>query len=129
MSWSGDYATARARGRAAGVFLNLAFTIPREGANAAYDALLIPAGAPHPKAAHAFLNHMLDPRVIAQVTNEIHYANDNAAAAAYVDRAILDDPAVYPPAQVRARLYLSGQADPALERLRTRTWTRIKTAR
>jgi putrescine transport system substrate-binding protein len=129
MSWSGDYATARARARAAGVVLNLAFTIPKEGSNASYDALLIPAGAPHPLAAHAFLNYILQPRVIAQITNYIHYANDNLAANAYVEPAILDDPAVYPPPQVEARLYLSQEADPALERLRTRTWTRIKTAR
>jgi putrescine transport system substrate-binding protein len=129
MSWSGDYATARARARAAGVILNLAFTIPKEGSNASYDALLIPVGAPHPLAAHAFLNYMLEPRVIAQVTNDIHYANDNRAARAFVDPAILDDPAVYPPPQVEARLYLSDEADPALERLRTRTWTRVKTAR
>ena len=128
MSWSGDYATARARARAAGVILNLAFTIPKEGSNASYDALLIPAGAPHPLAAHAFLNYILEPRVIAEITNDIHYANDNLAASAYVDPAILEDPAVYPPPQVEARLYLSEEADPALERLRTRTWTRIKTA-
>jgi putrescine transport system substrate-binding protein len=129
MSWSGDYAAARARARAAGVVVNLAFTIPKEGANASYDALLIPAGAPHPQAAHAFLNYMAEPRVIAAVTNDIHYANDNTAAAAFVDPAILKDPAIYPPQEVQARLYLSGEADPALERLRTRTWTRIKTQR
>ena len=34
MSWSGDYATSRARARAAGVDVHLAFTVPREGANA-----------------------------------------------------------------------------------------------
>ncbi len=129
MSWSGDYATARARARAAGVNVDLAFTIPKEGSNASYDALLIPAGAPHPLAAHAFLNYLLEPRAIAEVTNDIHYANDNRAASAFVDPAILNDPAVYPPPQVEARLYLSKEADPALERLRTRTWTRIKTAR
>jgi len=128
MSWSGDYATARARARAAGVLLNLAFTIPKEGSNASYDALLIPAGAPHPLAAHAFLDYILEPRVIAEITNTIHYANDNRAASAYVDPAILEDPAVYPPPSVEARLYQSEEADPALERLRTRTWTRIKTA-
>ncbi len=127
MSWSGDYATSRARAQAAGIDVPLAFTVPREGANGSYDAWLIPADAPHPLAAHRFLNYMLEPRVIAAVTNDIHYANDNAAASAYVDPAILADPAVYLPPQVEARLYHSAEADPALERLRTRTWTRIKT--
>ena len=127
MSWSGDYATSRARAKAAGVDVNLAFTVPKEGANASYDALLIPADAPHPLAAHKFLNFIMQPRVIAQITNEIHYGNDNRAANPYVDPQILNDPAIYPPPQVEARLYESTEAGPALERLRTRTWTRIKT--
>src|SRR5215831_13226711 len=127
MSWSGDYATSRARARAAGIDVPLAFTVPKEGANGSYDAWLIPADAPHPLAAHKFLNYMLDPRVIAGVTNYIHYANDNAAADAYVDPQIRADPAVYLPPSVEARLYHAEEAGPALERLRTRTWTRIKT--
>src|SRR5262252_602703 len=127
MSWSGDYATSRARATAAGIDVPLAFTVPKEGANGSYDAWLIPADAPHPLAAHKFLNYMLEPRVIAAVTNDIHYANDNSAADAYVDPQIRADPAVYLPPAVEARLYHAAEAGAALERLRTRTWTRIKT--
>jgi putrescine transport system substrate-binding protein len=127
MSWSGDYATSRARAQAAGIEVHLAFTVPKEGANASFDALLIPADAPHPQAAHRFLNFILEPQVIAAITNEIHYANDNRAANAYVKAELLNDPSIYPPPAVEARLYQSGEVAPALERLRTRTWTRIKT--
>ena len=127
MSWSGDYQTALARAKAAGVTINLAFTVPREGANAWYDAWLVPAGAPHPEAAYRFLNYMLDPKVIAETTNEIHYGNDNLAANAYVDPAILNNPAIYPTPEMAKRLYPSREVSAATERLRTRTWTRIKT--
>jgi putrescine transport system substrate-binding protein len=127
MSWSGDYATSRARARAAGVDVHLAFTVPQEGANGSFDAWLIPADAPHPLAAHRFLNYILEPRVIAAITNEIHYANDNRAADAYVNPQILNDPTVYPSPAVETRLYTAREVGPALERLRTRTWTRIKT--
>jgi putrescine transport system substrate-binding protein len=127
MSWSGDYVTSRARARAAGVDVHLAFTVPKEGANGSFDAWLIPADAPHPQAAHEFLNFMLEPRVIAAITNEIHYANDNRAADAYVNPEILNDPTIYPTPAIEARLYTAREAGPALERLRTRTWTRIKT--
>ena len=129
MSWSGDYAAAKARAKAAGVEVNLAFTVPKEGANASFDALLIPVDAPHPEAAHRFLNFILEPRVIADITNEIHYGNDNLASTPYVDPKILNDPAIYPTAEMAARLYESAEVNPALERIRTRTWTRIKTAR
>lgn len=127
MSWSGDYATSRARAQAAGVDVHLAFTVPKEGANGSFDAWLIPADAPHPLAAHKFLNYILEPRVIAAITNEIHYGNDNRAADAYVNPQILNDPTVYPSPAVETRLYTAREAGPALERLRTRTWTRIKT--
>ncbi len=128
MSWSGDYATIKARARAAGIDLPIAFTVPKEGANGSFDALLIPKDAPHPDAAYAFLNFILEPRVIAQITNYIHYANNNRAADRFVDPEILNDPAVYTTPEVRARLYASAEVSPALERIRTRTWTRIKTA-
>jgi len=127
MSWSADYATSRARAKAAGVDVPLAFTIPKEGSNFAFDALLIPADAPHPQAAHEFLNYILEPKVIAEITNTIHYANDNSASDPFVAPAILHDPAVYPPPAVERRLYIAREASPTLERLRTRTWTRVKT--
>jgi putrescine transport system substrate-binding protein len=128
MSWSADYAASRARAAAAGIKVNLAFTVPKEGANESFDALLIPTGAPHPQAAHAFLNFMLQPRVIAAVTNEIHYGNDNLAANAYVDPLILNDSAIYPTPAIESRLYHTAEVNPATERIRTRTWTRVKTA-
>jgi len=127
MSWSGDYAVSMARARAGGREVHLRFTVPQEGANGSFDAWLIPADAPHPLAAHRFLNYLLEPQVIAAVTNYIHYANDNRAADPYVDPGIRNDPTIYPTPAVEARLYSAREVGPALERLRTRTWTRIKT--
>jgi putrescine transport system substrate-binding protein len=102
------------------------FTIPREGSNIAYNALLIPAGAPHPQAAHKFINFILEPRVVADITNDLHYGNDNLAARSFVNPEILKDPAIYPPPEVRARLYLPAEYDISFQRQVTRTWTRIK---
>jgi len=127
MSWSSDYAVARARAAAVGVKLDLKFTVPEEGANLDYSSLLIPVAAPDPGAAYQFLNFMLRPRVIADVTNTIYYGNDNLASRPYVTPWILADPALYPTPQIESRLYMSAQIDTARERLLTRTWTRIKT--
>lgn len=126
MAWSSDYSTAVMRARSAGIDLHLAFTLPREGSNISYNALLIPRGAPHPRAAHAFINFILDPHVIADITNDIYYGNDNLAARPFVRPEILNDPAIYPPPEVRARLFLPSEFDASYQRLRTRTWTRIK---
>jgi putrescine transport system substrate-binding protein len=129
MSWSSDYAMARARAKAVGVDVNLAFTVPKEGANETFSSLLIPQGAPHPEAAYQFINFMLRPEVIAEVTNDIYYGNDNLAARPMVNPRILADPTLYPTPAIEARLYRSLEVTAATERIRTRTWTRIKTAK
>jgi putrescine transport system substrate-binding protein len=127
IGWSSDYVVAEQRAREAGTGVHLAFILPKEGSNITYNAFLIPASAPHAQAAHKFLNFVLDPKVIAEITNYIHYGNDNVAARPYVKPEILNDPAVYPPPEIRARLYLPEEFGPDYDRARTRVWTRIKT--
>jgi putrescine transport system substrate-binding protein len=127
VAWSSDYIVAQARAREDGTGAHLAFTLPKEGSNITYNALLIPASAPHPEAAHKFLNFVLEPQVIAAITNDIDYGNDNLAARALVRSDILSDPAVYPSPEVRARLYLPAELGQDYDRLRTRVWTHIKT--
>ena len=129
MSWSSDYALSRARARAVGANVNLAFSVPKEGANQNFSSLLIPEGAPHPDAAYRFLNFMLRPEVIAEITNEIYYGNDNIASRSLIKPNILNDPTLYPTPEIEARLFRSAEASAALERIRTRTWTRVKTAK
>jgi putrescine transport system substrate-binding protein len=129
MSWSSDYALSRSRARAVGVDVNLAFTVPKEGANQNFTSLLIPEGAPHPEAAYQFINFMLRPDVIAEITNEIFYGNDNIASRSLVNPVILNDPALYPTPAIEARLYRATEASAEAERIRTRTWTRVKTAK
>lgn len=127
IAWSSDYSVAQARAREDGTGAHLAFTLPKEGSNITYNALLIPVSAPHPQAAHLFLNFILEPQVIAAITNDIHYGNDNLAARPFVRSDILADPAVYPPPDLRARLYLPAELGQDYDRLRTRVWTHIKT--
>lgn len=127
IAWSSDYSVAQMRAQEDETGARLAFTLPKEGSNIAYNAFLIPVDAPHPDAAHKFLNFILDPNVIAEISNDIRYGNDNLAARPYVDPALLNDPAIYPSAQVRARLYLPAAASPEYVRLRTRAWTHVKT--
>jgi putrescine transport system substrate-binding protein len=129
MSWSADYATVMARARSAGMPVNLAFTVPSEGANQNFSGFLIPVGAPHPSEAHEFLNYIMDPQVIAGITNQIYYGNANLAANAFVRPEILNDPALYQTPEIEKRLYRTTEASIATERIRTRVWTRIKTGK
>ena len=44
-----------------------------------------PQGAPHPEAAYQFINFILRPDVIAEITNSIYYGNDNIASRPLVE--------------------------------------------
>jgi putrescine transport system substrate-binding protein len=126
MCWASNLSMIRAAAQHAGLDVNLAFTVPREGANITYDALLIPAGARHLEAAHMFINFVLKPAVIARVTNDLHAGNNNRAANRYVDPKLLEDPTIYPSPAMQTRLYVQDEANAAIERIRSRAWTRIK---
>lgn len=127
MSWSGDYATAQQRAKDAGVNINLAYNVPKSGCGAWFDVMVIPADSANPDGAHAFLNFLMDPEVIAKCTNYLNYANANKAAAQFVDKAVLDDPAVYPTPEIMERLWVQATASQKAERARTRAWNKIKT--
>jgi putrescine transport system substrate-binding protein len=126
LGYSGDVIQARNRAREAGSAVEIAFRVPREGAQMSIDMLAIPRDAPHPGNAHRFIDYILRPEVIAAITNAVSYPNPNAAATAFVNPEIRDDPGIYPPDSVRRVLYIDGPAPRAYERARTRAWNRVK---
>jgi putrescine transport system substrate-binding protein len=127
LSWSGLMLQARDRGAAAMPPVEVRYIIPREGAPTYIDTAAIPADAPHPDHAHAFLDYLMEPAVIAAISNEIRYANANAAALPLAAPDMRDDPSIYPPADVRAKLHLSATRSLEYSRAVNRAWTRIKT--
>ena len=129
VGWSGDIIQARDRAEEAGNGVEVAYSIPVEGAPQWFDMLAIPADAKNVDAAYAFINYMLDAKVAANNTNFIQYANPVATATPLVDPEISADPTIYPPADVAARMFTYAVNSPETDRLYTRLWTEIKTGR
>ncbi|MGA0600970.1 polyamine ABC transporter substrate-binding protein [Caulobacter sp. KR2-114] len=127
IGYSGDMLQAASRAREANHGVTLAYAIPKEGSQVWFDSFTIPADAPNPSAAHAFINYMLRPDVIARASNATHYANANAAATPLLDKAVRDDPNVYLSPDTFARLYVVAPKDQALLREVNRDWTRVTT--
>jgi putrescine transport system substrate-binding protein len=125
--YSGDVVQARNRARDAKNGIEIAYTIPKEGAMMWIDMMAIPADAPHPGNALRFIDDVLKPEVAAAISNAVGYANPNQAATRLVDPSVSGDPAIYPPPEARARLFFDKPVTLQYERLRTRAWTRIKT--
>jgi putrescine transport system substrate-binding protein len=129
LGYSGDVVQARNRAREARNEVAIAFRVPKEGAMMSVDMLAIPADAPHSENAVRFIDYLLRPPVIADITNAVSYPNPNLPATALVKPGIRDDPAVYPPEDVRRQFYVDLPAPPDYERARTRAWTRLKSGR
>lgn len=127
LSWNGLIIQARSRGAMAETPVEIVYAIPDEGAYLWFDMVAIPADAPHPGNAHAFLNFLMEAEVIAAISNDIGYANGNAASLQFLEEALRNDPAVYPPDEIRAGLYRTVAFSPEYSRELNRAWTRIKT--
>ncbi|MBI2254591.1 MAG: polyamine ABC transporter substrate-binding protein [Proteobacteria bacterium] len=127
IGWSGDATIAQARADEAKNGVHLRYIVPKEGTLSWFGMMAIPADAPHPDQAHAFLNYMLEPKVAADFTSSVGYANAIPKSAAFMKPEIAGDPTTFPPADVKLRLFPSVTASPAYDRERTRAWTDFKT--
>ncbi len=114
--WNGDAAQARREQPA------LEWILPREGSTLWIDSLVVPAAAPHPRAAHEFMNYILRPAVGAAISGATGYGSPNQAA-----MPLLGDPVPYPTANELARLEIQkdlGRASGLWDDI----WTQIKSA-
>ncbi|MBD9483438.1 polyamine ABC transporter substrate-binding protein [Pseudomonas sp. PDM14] len=127
--FSGDILQAADRADEAGKGVEIAYAIPKEGGNLWFDMLAIPADAKNVKEAHAFINYILDPAVIAKVSDYVGYANPNTKAGELMDQDVRTDESVYPPQAVLDNLFISAELPPKVQRLMTRSWTKVKSGK
>ncbi|EZH78404.1 spermidine/putrescine ABC transporter substrate-binding protein [Ectopseudomonas composti] len=126
LTYTGDAGMAAARAAEAGQPFEVLYRIPREGTLIWFDTMAIPADAPHPGNARAFIDFMLQPEAIAELTNALFFANANRAATPLLDEAVSGDPDIYPPEAVRARLFAEQVLNLREQRQRTRLWTAFR---
>jgi len=127
IGYSGDILQARDRAEEAKNGQEIAFSLPKEGAQMWFDQMAIPADAPHVEEAHAFLNYLLKPEVIAKASNYVNYANGNLASQEFLDDSVKNDKSIYPDADTLGRLFVKTAYDAKSQRLVTRAWTKIVT--
>jgi putrescine transport system substrate-binding protein len=127
LGWGGDVLQARDRAREAGKGIDIKYSLPREGGIIFFDMLAIPADAPHPQNALTLINYLLQPQVAARNSNLVRYANSIPASRPMLSDSVKNDPNIYPPPDVMAKLVPNLAQPPGYTRLLTRTWTRFKT--
>ena len=129
VGYSGDLEQSITRAKEAGDKVKLKYTIPKEGAGSFYDMVAIPKDAENVEAAYAWMNYLMEPEVMAEITNSVRFPNGNKAATPLVNKDISGDPSIYPPDDVKEHLYAISDLPPATLRLLTRSWTKIKSGK
>ncbi len=127
IGFSGDVFIAADRAAEAGQGVEIAYIIPKEGTLQWFDMMAIPADAPNPDEAHAFINFVLQPEIMADITNYVYYPNAVPASKEFIDPEITESEQIYPPQNVLDNLFPSQLRDARTDRTMTRLWTRIRT--
>jgi putrescine transport system substrate-binding protein len=129
LAFSGNVLQAVVRAKAANRGVNVAYYAPRGGAQASFDVLAIPIDAPNKDAATAFINFMLRPEIIADISNVTRYANAVPASHPMIDPALLNDPNAFPTDKEMVTSYTPGPVTLAPKMARNQLWKRFKEAR
>jgi spermidine/putrescine transport system substrate-binding protein len=103
------------------------FAVPKEGGIRWVDNFVIPKGAPNKDLAHAFIDYILRPDVAAEVSRRIRYAlpNKTALVEEKIDLELRRDPTIYPPEDVRQRLFQEDDIGTDIK-LYTDLWAEIR---
>jgi putrescine transport system substrate-binding protein len=126
LGYSGDIFQASDRAAEADNGVTVDYIIPKEGALMWFDSMVIPKDAPHPDAAHQFINFMMRPEIAARNSNYVFYANGNIDSQDLLSEDVAGDPAIYPDQETLDRLFTSTTYDPKIQRIVTRLWTSLK---
>ncbi|MFZ1815240.1 MAG: polyamine ABC transporter substrate-binding protein [Rhizobiaceae bacterium] len=127
IGWSGDVIQAADRASEADNGNEIAYSIPKEGANLWFDQMAIPADAKNVAEAHAFIDYMMRAEVIAKASNYVYYANGNKASQPLLEADLIGDNTIYPDEETTKKLFVTTPYDPKTTRLVTRMWTKITT--
>jgi len=129
LDYSGDVVQASARAQEAKRGVSVRYIAPKEGAQLGFDMLAIPADAEHKDAAFTFINFVLQPDVMASITNTVRYANAVPASRPMIRPELLADSNIFPTQEQMNSFFTVSAVPPAVERQRTRMWARFKAGR
>ncbi|MGD9510114.1 MAG: polyamine ABC transporter substrate-binding protein [Geminicoccaceae bacterium] len=125
--FSGDAGIAKTRAEEANNGVSIEYFIPKEGAQIWFDMMAMPADAPNPDNAYQLINYLLEPEVMAKISDFVTYPNAVPASYAMIDEEVKGDPALFPTPEVKENLFTVTPYDPRVQRTVTRLWTRIVT--
>jgi spermidine/putrescine transport system substrate-binding protein len=122
LGWNGDGAAAAAKAP-------VAYVVADEGGEFWVDAYVIPKGTKNPRAAHAWINYVYDPKHNALETEYTYYGSPvkRDLLKPVIDPKVYADETVFPPESKLEHLE-PNKVTPKGTKLRDRIWTEFKAA-
>lgn len=104
---------------------SIQYAVPREGGTIWTDCLVILNSSTRQELAHEFINYLLDTDVALQTSTRLLFASSNRMVRERLPPRIRENPAVYPPQEVIARMEWITPVDEAI-RYYDQAWTELK---
>lgn len=126
LGYGGDLNIAKRRAEEAKAGQEIKVLAPKDGVMMWMDSMVIPKDAQNVDNAHAFINYILRPDVVAKISNATRYANANLGALKLMDRTLVGNPAIYLNDERKKTLFLQKVQSSDTTRLEGRTWMSFK---
>lgn len=121
--WNGDAIAAQKLGALQG--RKIRYVIPKEGTLKWVDGLAIPHTTQNADLAHIFINFLLEPENMAEVTNYVQFANTSSHSKKFIQTEIVNNPILYPESATMNKLILDKRTDSKFERTINRHFFKI----
>lgn len=129
MSFNGDTYIAKDRAEKAKNKQKIEYVVPKKGTVAWIDNMAIPKDAKNADNAHKWINYILEPKVAAEISNFVNYANPNLKSAPFVDKKIASDPKIFMSQEAMTKLQAKKPIAPAEQKLITKYFNQFKAAK
>lgn len=126
MGWSGDIMQGRDSAERANNGVKINYIVPKEGALIWYDMMALPADAEHIDEAYAYMNYLLEPKVMADISNYTSYCNVVSPASEFTDKKLAANPNVYIPEDKMAKMFMVRPHDQNTNKIINKIWTKVK---
>lgn len=106
---------------------SVGYFLPKEGATIACDCLSIPKNAKQVELAHAFINFLNDPQIVAENMEFVCFLSPNSGAYPFLSEKVRNNQGVFPPKEImdKSEIILELGLD---TRFYNKAWDRIKGA-
>jgi spermidine/putrescine-binding protein len=125
-AWSGDAGMIRRRAQQAHQGFDIRYVAPKGQTGLWFTMMGIPKDAPNKENAYKWVNHMIDVKVAAGITDSITYPTAVPAAKPLIRPELSADPTIFPPQDAMRDFFVFAPIEPDILRQITKMWLQFK---